>query len=273
MNFSYDIYITTYKRCELLELNLPHWLKHIGDEYDVTIAYDDIENKALYEESVSGNDRLKLLPPINGKRGGARGNWEKCIIKSMDKENPPDFAIVFQDDCYPTEKAWMDDIDAFFTVSKLKHPFIQFVPTPIHTGHYYQTPLSICDQKGVFVRNEEQYENYIVQDVTIDSFVFSCIKLSILDDEDHITDPDFQLYANWHSELQMKLRYRGKIPWRSTHLKNLEYTILAMDFKKDTVVKLEELGGGMLLKEKVKFINRNKTWEIDPNWIKQRWDK
>tara|TARA_Y100000034_G_scaffold135536_1_gene207871 strand:- start:20868 stop:21692 length:825 start_codon:yes stop_codon:yes gene_type:complete len=270
LNFKYDIYVTTYNRYAVFERNLQYWLDHTPNDLTINIAYDDDNND--YYADFMDNPRIWVWGQEEGERQGARGNWEKCIKLSQQKILKPDYVVVFQDDCYPTTEAWLKDLDNFLVQSKERHPFIQFVPTPPdYMGHYDGVPLAICDQTGVMFRNEEQFGHYIVQDVTIDSFVFSCIKLKLLEDEDHITDEWFGFYGNWHSELQMKLVHKEKIPWRSTHLKNLEFSLLAMDFRKDTVRELEKLGGGMKLKEKHHFVKRNRVWESSPKWIENRW--
>ena len=257
MHYNYSLYIKTFKRIVSLSRCIQNILVHtpyLNPKNQLVVVCDDPESAQWVYDNCGEQIKNGIIGvEYGGERLGSPGTWAKAI--ELSRKRGYDFTIVFEDDCWPYKDGWLDLVDDFFVVSKCKHPLINFCPTKPWDGVYGDEPTTIINGSGVRVDEEERIGQYLVQKSNIDSFVFTATKNSLFDGEPHIVDPWFKFYGYWHSAMTLRLMKQGKVPWRNSHIKQLEPYIFACDFLSKC---LPECGMNRL--EKLNWAHKQKDW-------------
>lgn len=269
-NFKYGIYIKTYNRIHLLSRCLANVLEFTSFKSNdqLVVVCDDKKSADWIRENYPIEIKRNILSiDDEGENRGSNGTYAAAVSHSIEQGN--DFTIVFEDDCWPYRSGWLEVIDDFMKQSKKEFKLLNFCVTKPYSGIYENQGLSIVDQKGVAVIAKKGIGEYLIQGMNIDSFVMSCIANELFDDESHIIHPWFEKYGYWHSQLQLKFWHKGKIPWRTGVLKQLELYIYACDFLKKEYEAVTT--GGLSRDEKTKSALRNKDWSEHVKWTRGHW--
>lgn len=244
----YGIYLKTFNRTQVLKTTIDNILKYTPQDQPLTIVCDDLESEEWVRLNYPSIRYLKFE-----KREGSPGTWEKCVKDCISRKLK--YTIIFEDDCYPYKKGWLEMINDFLNAGGKNHfSLIHLLPNKPYQGIY---------KKGVYLINENYYATdtlkigeYTVLDMTMDSNPFNLINNEIFSDEPYIVDPSYNTYGFWHSDVQLRMFWKKANKFRSSCLKELENYINALDYTTPAYSR----PGGISEDEKIKAIENNRIF-------------